>query len=117
MLRSGMELQPLENTTSFTRRKGLIQGSGGVRLEIVLDQANVFRLWIDLIDQPAHDFGVILHRFVAWLPRYAASQPAAPPSRTNCGSLCVRTRNRSVLACLAQRGQEGGHPHATPLAS
>lgn len=56
-----MKLQALQNATSFTWGKCLIQGSRCMGMEVVLHQANVLGVWIHLINQPAHDFGVVPH--------------------------------------------------------
>ena len=46
-----MKLDALQNAARFTRRKRLIQSSGRMGIEIVLDQSDVLGLRIDLIDQ------------------------------------------------------------------
>jgi hypothetical protein len=56
-----MELHPLQNAACFRWRKGFVEGGRGVGVQIILHQANVLGVRIDLIDEPAHDFGVVLH--------------------------------------------------------
>jgi hypothetical protein len=56
-----MELHPLQNAARFRRRKGFVEGGRRVRVQVVLDEPDIFGVRIDLIHQPAHDFGVVLH--------------------------------------------------------
>jgi hypothetical protein len=62
MLGSRAELQALQNTASLTWRECLIQSGRRMRIEVVLDEPDVFYVWIDLIDQEADNLSVILHR-------------------------------------------------------
>ena len=48
-----MEFQTLYNAACFRWRKGFVEGGRGMRVQIILDQANVLGLWVDLIDEEA----------------------------------------------------------------
>src|SRR5437763_2822143 len=54
-----MELDALQDAPRFWRREGFIQGRSGVRVQIILHDAHVVSLWIDLIHQPANAVGVV----------------------------------------------------------
>ena len=45
-----MELDALQNASCFGRLEGFIQGSSGVRVQVILHDAHIFRLRIDRID-------------------------------------------------------------------
>src|SRR6266446_302499 len=53
MLGRVMHLQSLPDTLRFLGRKGLVEAGRRLRVEVVHDQADHARLWIDLIHQPA----------------------------------------------------------------
>src|SRR5271165_5413988 len=61
MLGSIVELHALQNTAGLTRRERLIQSGRRMGIEIVLDEPDVFDVWIDLINQEADDLGVLPH--------------------------------------------------------
>jgi len=54
-----MELDPLQDAPRLGGRVGFIQGSGRMRVQIVLDDANVVRVRIDFIDQPLDAMGIV----------------------------------------------------------
>src|SRR5258706_3283533 len=43
------------------RRKGFVERRRGVRVQVILHQADVLGLRVDLIDEPAHHLGVVVH--------------------------------------------------------
>src|SRR2546421_1205227 len=59
MFGSVMELHPLQNAAGLSRFKGFIQGSSRMRIQVILHNANVFRLRIDRIHQPADAVGIV----------------------------------------------------------
>src|SRR5215213_7119390 len=54
-----MKVKFLEQTAGVFRRKSLVEGGGTMGVEIVHDDSDTGGLWIDLIDQVAHDVGKI----------------------------------------------------------
>ena len=62
MLGGVMELQLLPQAMGFCRRKGLIERSRFVGVEIVQDDPNHLRLRVAFIDQPFQLVGEVLHR-------------------------------------------------------
>src|SRR5579864_5649118 len=54
-----MELHPPPDAPRFCRRKGFIQGSRAVRIQIILHDAHVVSMRIDLINQPLNAMGVV----------------------------------------------------------
>jgi len=54
-----MELNPLQDAACFGRLESFIEGSRRVSVEVVLHDANVFHIRIDLIDEPADAVGVV----------------------------------------------------------
>src|SRR5712692_10195482 len=63
-----MELDTLQNASCFGRLEGFIEGSSGVRVQVILHDAHVFRLRIDRIDQPLDavrvvDLGAVVGHF------------------------------------------------------
>src|SRR5258707_1223970 len=55
-----VKAQARENAAGLLRRKGLIQRSGGVRIEIVQDQMNTAHIGLYGFDQPVYGVGKIL---------------------------------------------------------
>src|SRR2546425_12096629 len=70
-----MELEALQNAASFGRRKRLVERRRRMCIQVILHQANVLGLRIDLIHQPAHDFRIVLHGALR-------SHLYVPPART-----------------------------------
>ena len=56
-----MKLHMLQNTTSFGRRKRLIERRRRMCVQVILHQTKIINVRIDLIDQPTHDLGIVLH--------------------------------------------------------
>jgi hypothetical protein len=54
-----MKLYPLQNPSGLGWLKGFIERSSRMRVQIILDDANVVRLRIDGIDQPLDAVGVV----------------------------------------------------------
>src|SRR5579871_2133519 len=60
MLRGVVKAQPRQNMPGQGRLKGLVQGCGTVRIEIVQNQVNTARAGILCVDQPTYGVGKIL---------------------------------------------------------
>src|SRR5579871_149878 len=54
-----MELNPSQDTSSFSRRKSFIESGRSMGVEIILDQTNAGGLGIGTIDQPTDTLGII----------------------------------------------------------
>src|SRR6266446_6574168 len=54
-----MELDALQDAPRLGGREGFIQGSGRMRVQIILDDTKVFRMRIDFIDHPLDAMGVV----------------------------------------------------------
>jgi hypothetical protein len=74
-----MELQSLHNAAGFSRGKGFVEGGRGVRVQVILHQANILGVRIDLIDQEAARSWRSPAWCVARSPRHAAGLPVVPP--------------------------------------
>ena len=61
MFGSVVELQALENAARFRRWEGFVERGRRVGVQVILDEPNVLGVRINLIHEPAHHLGVILH--------------------------------------------------------
>src|SRR6266849_3301112 len=95
-----MELDALQDSACFGRLEGFVEGSGRVGIEIVLHDAHVFGMGVDLVNQPTN----ATSRSRVWCDAasspHAASLRAVRRRKTGWPCPAAHIHNRCVLPVL-----------------
>ena len=54
-----MELDALQDSACFGRLEGFLEGGWGMGIEVLLHDAYLVGMWVNLVDQPADAMGVV----------------------------------------------------------
>ena len=117
MLGGVMELDPLQNASCFSRLEGFIESGWRMGIQVILHDAHVVGMRVDLVDQPAD----ATSRSQAWSDASSSPHDASRKAvrRRKTGSRCpaAHIRNRCVLAGLVPSVPGAAHRPLAPRVS